>query len=242
MKQCVSFFVSMNHLQVRYTEDTKLEAGVDEAGRGCLWGPLYAASVIWPPEDDWLEEHREIAPMIKDSKKLSAKKRKQVATQIRGLAIDYGIGSVSAKEIDEGGMTYANRLAFVRALEGLSIPVERVLIDGCLPLRSEQLEMLKIDEQETIVEGDGLYLPIAAASILAKEGRDSLVEEWVTKEPDLQATYNIGSCKGYGTEKHRVAIKEKGMHPHHRRLFLRKLLNLTVNTNINDCLISDENE
>jgi ribonuclease HII len=226
----------MNHLQVRFRDDLKLEAGVDEAGRGCLWGPLYAAAVIWPPEEDWLDEHREIAPSIKDSKKISAKKRKQLATRIQNAAIDYGIGAVSAKEIDQTGMSFANRLAFQRAIEELSVPVERVLIDGCLPFKQEQIEMLKIDEQETIVDGDATYLPIAAASIVAKEARDSIVEEWVSKEPDLQATYNIGSCKGYGTEKHRKAILEKGMHVEHRRLFLRKLLNLTLS----DCLISDE--
>jgi ribonuclease HII len=226
----------MNHLQVRFSDDTKLEAGVDEAGRGCLWGPLYAAAVIWPPEEDWLEEHREVAPKIKDSKKVSAKKRKQIAEQIKAAAIDYGIGSVSAKEIDQAGMTFANRLAFIRAIEGLSVPVERVLIDGCLPLKEEQLEMLKIEQQETIVEGDATYLPIAAASILAKEGRDAIVEEWVSKEPMLQTVYNIGSCKGYGTEKHRNAVKEKGMHVQHRRLFLRKLLQLPSN----ECLISDD--
>lgn len=225
----------MNYLQVRFKEDLTLEAGVDEAGRGCLWGPLYAAAVIWPPEDDWLDEHRELAPQINDSKKLSAKKRKKLAEQIQNYALSFGIGSVSAKEIDEGGMSYANRLAFVRALQEVSMPVERVLIDGCLPLKQEQLEGLKIDEQETVVDGDATYLPIAAASILAKEARDSIVEEWVTKEPELQTVYNIGSCKGYGTEKHRKAIKEKGMHPQHRRLFLRKLLNISLS----DCLISD---
>jgi ribonuclease HII len=226
----------MNHLQVRYEDDSKLEAGVDEAGRGCLWGPLYAAAVVWPPEQDWLEEHRELAPLIKDSKKISPKKRKQIASHIQNSAIDYGIGSVSALEIDQGGMSFANRLAFQRAIEGLSVPVERVLLDGCLPFKQEQLEMLKIEEQQTIVDGDAMYLPIAAASILAKEARDTVVEEWVTKEPDLQTIYNIGSCKGYGTEKHRKAVKEKGMHPQHRRLFLRKLLNISVN----DCLISDD--
>ncbi len=226
----------MNHLQVRFQTDNKLEAGVDEAGRGCLWGPLYAAAVIWPPEEDWLDEHREVAPFIKDSKKVSAKKRKQIAKQIQSAAIDYGIGSVTAKEMDQNGMTYANRLAFQRALEALSVPVERVLLDGCIPLREDQLQGLKIDEQETVVDGDATYLPIAAASILAKEARDSVVEDWVAKEPDLQTIYNIGSCKGYGTEKHRKALKEKGMHSEHRRLFLRKLLNISVS----DCLISDE--
>lgn len=225
----------MEHLRVRFTEDLKIEAGVDEAGRGCLWGPLYAAAVIWPPEDDWLDEHREIAPQIKDSKKISAKKRSSLAEKIKNAAIDYGIGTVSAKEIDEGGMSFANRLAFVRAIEDLSLPVDRILVDGCLPLLPQQLEAMKVEEQQTIVEGDAIYLPIAAASIIAKEARDDIVKEWVTKEPELQTVYNIGSCKGYGTEKHRMAVKEKGMHPQHRRLFLRKLLNLSLS----DCLISD---
>lgn len=225
----------MSHLQVRFQDDTRIEAGVDEAGRGCLWGPLYAAAVIWLPEDEWDEPHRELAPQIKDSKKLSAKKRAAVATQIQNYAIDFGIGSVTAKEIDEGGMTFANRLAFMRALQNLSVPVDRVLIDGCLPFVSSQLEELGIESQETVVDGDASYLPIAAASILAKEERDKLVEEWVSKEPDLQTIYNIGSCKGYGTEKHRKAIMEKGVHPLHRRLFLRKLLNPTAS----GCLILD---
>lgn len=223
----------MEYLKVRFENDSLLEAGVDEAGRGCLWGPMYAAAVLWPPEDDWLDEHREIAPKIKDSKKLSAKKRKELANQIQSLAIDYGIGFVTAKEMDEAGMTAANRLAFLRALNQLSVPVERVLLDGCLPLRAEQLESLKIQKQETIVDGDAKYLPIAAASILAKEARDTAVEEWVKKEPELQINYNLGSCKGYGTEKHRKGILEKGVHREHRRLFLRKLLGTT------DCLIRD---
>jgi ribonuclease HII len=209
----------MNHLQVRFREDTKLEVGVDEAGRGCLWGPLYAAAVIWPPEEDWLEEHREIAPSIKDSKKLSAKKRKVLAEQIKAAAIDYGIGSVSAKEIDQGGMTFANRLAFVRALEGLSVPVDRVLIDGCLPLRSEQLESLKIDEQETIVDGDALYLPIAAASILAKVARDEYIEQMCVEYPELIEKYGLDSNKGYGSKQHMEGIKKHGITIWHRRSF-----------------------
>ncbi len=224
----------MTHLQVRFQNDLKIEAGVDEAGRGCLWGPLFAAAVIWCPEEEWTEAHRELAPQIKDSKKLSAKKRAFVATQIQNYAIDFGIGSVSAKEIDEGGMTFANRLAFERALQALSVPVERVGIDGCLPLQNSQLQSLGIESQETYVDGDATYLSIAAASILAKESRDKVVEEWVLNEPELQTVYNIGSCKGYGTEKHRKAILEKGTHSAHRKLFLRKLLGKT------DCLISDE--
>ena len=89
-----------NMLSVRYTQDTLIEVGIDEAGRGCLWGPLYAAAVIWPPEEDWLDEHREIAPQIKDSKKLSANKRLRLAKAIESLAIDSAIGIITSDEID----------------------------------------------------------------------------------------------------------------------------------------------
>lgn len=235
-------------LSVRFKKDNLIEAGVDEAGRGCLWGPLYAAAVIWLPEEEWMEEHREIAPQIKDSKKLSAKKRAYVSEAIKSLAVDYGIGSVSAKEIDQGGMSTANRLAFTRALDALTVPVDRVLIDGILPLWQQSLDERDIKEQQVIVEGDATYLPIAAASILAKEARDSVVEEWIAKEPTLETKYGLSSSKGYGTEKHRKAILEHGKHAQHRDLFLRKLLgSSTLNTTTNkfvrrfddDCLISD---
>jgi ribonuclease HII len=225
-------------LKTRFKEDMRIEAGVDEAGRGCLWGPLFAATVIWPPEEEWLEEHREFAPQIKDSKKLSAKKRERLAEAIQALAIDFGIGSVSAEEIDSGGMSYANRLAFTRALDTLTVTPDRVLIDGILPLWPNQLTERQIQEQETIPEGDAQYIPIAAASILAKTTRDSIVAEWVAKDPTLETNYSIGSSKGYGTEKHRRGILEHGKHREHRNLFLRKLLG-QVTTQDDDCLITD---
>jgi ribonuclease HII len=225
---------TMSFLQVRYTTDTLIEAGIDEAGRGCLWGPLYAAAVIWPPEEEWLEDHRIIAPQIKDSKKLSAKKRFALAQAIRDLAMDTGIGIVTPAEIDSYGMSYANKLAFQRALDSLLIPPDRILLDGILSLDAAQLETRKIQSQQTIVDGDALYLPIAAASILAKEARDSSVKDSVEKDPMLETNYSIGSSKGYGTEKHRKGILEHGKHAQHRNLFLRKLLG-----NRSDCLISD---
>lgn len=224
----------MSSLQVRHTEDTLIEVGVDEAGRGCLWGPLYAAAVIWPPEEEWLDEHKEIAPQIKDSKKLSAKKRAKVAQAIRDLAMDVGIGIVTPAEIDSFGMSIANKLAFQRALDGLLVPPDRLLLDGILPLDTEQLQKRSIQFQHTIVDGDALYLPIAAASILAKEARDSYVLSCVEKEPLLETNYSIGSSKGYGTEKHRKGILAHGKHTDHRNLFLRKLLG-----NTSDCLITD---
>jgi ribonuclease HII len=221
-------------LTVRYKKDTLIEAGVDEAGRGCLWGPLYAAAVLWPPEEDWLEEHETIAPQIKDSKKLSAKKRETLADAIKALAIDYGIGIVSPHEIDSLGMSAANRLAFTRALDQLSVTPDRLLLDGCLPLYAEDLQQRSIQVQQTVVEGDGTYLPIAAASILAKEARDSYVADYIAKQPSLEMNYSIGSSKGYGTEKHRKGILTHGKHSEHRNLFLRKLLG-----EVSDCLITD---
>ena len=224
----------MTRLHVRYLADSLLEAGVDEAGRGCLWGPLYAAAVLWPPEDHWLDEHAEIAPEIQDSKKLTPKKRKQLAEAIRALAIDFGIGIVTPQEIDSFGMTIANKLAFQRAIDNLSVVPDRLLLDGILPLEKDSLSSRNIQSQVTLVDGDAVYLPIAAASILAKEARDSYVEETVNKHPELETNYSIGSSKGYGTEKHRKGILEHGKHTEHRNLFLRKLLG-----NTSDCLIQD---
>lgn len=221
-------------LKVRFQDDNLLEAGVDEAGRGCLWGPLYAAAVLWPPEAEWLPEHYEIAPQIRDSKKLNSKKRSQLAMAIPALAIDSGIGVVTAQEIDEHGMTWANREAFVRALQALTVPPDRLLLDGCLELLEEQRTALQIQEQHTIVDGDADYLPIAAASILAKESRDSYVLEQVVTKPEWETQYGLRTNKGYGTEKHRKGIVEHGQIAGHRALFLRKLLNKK-----DDCMIED---
>jgi ribonuclease HII len=221
-------------LQVRFRKDTKIEMGVDEAGRGCLWGPLYAGAVIWSPEEEWTDEHREISPMIKDSKQLSEKKREMLAQAIQSLAIGYGVGAVTPQEIDSMGMTAANRLAFQRAIQSCSVPGERLLLDGCLPLLQDTLTEVEADEQQTIVDGDAKYIPIAAASILAKWSRDTWVKEYVVAQPELNEHYNLLSNKGYGAEKHRQGILKHGMHEEHRRLFLRKLLGKSK------CAIEDE--
>ena len=207
-------------LKPRHTSDTLLEVGIDEAGRGCLWGPLMAAAVIWPEESAWTEEIRQISEKIKDSKQVSAKLRQTLEAKIKEYAVAWSVGSVSANEIDTLGMTKSNRLAFQRALQGIQTPFGRVIIDGTLGIPD-------LNGIEQIIEpkGDGTYLAVAAASILAKEGRDRVVADFCTAEPGL-ASYHIGSSKGYGTLKHREAIKTHGMHAEHRRLFLRKLLGL----------------
>jgi ribonuclease HII len=208
-------------LKSRHTLDTKIEVGIDEAGRGCLWGPLVAAAVVWPYEADWTEEVRRISEKIKDSKKISPKQRVILESHIKKIAIQWSLGIVTAEEIDTLGMTKSNRLAFERALNGINIPIGRVLIDGILGITPR-------DEIEQIIQpkGDSTYLATAAASILAKEGRDSLVKEMCVSNPELEEKYSILSSKGYGTLKHREGIKQHGMHDLHRRLFLRKLLGL----------------
>ena len=220
-------------LKTRYQDDQLIEMGIDEAGRGCLWGPIYAAAVIWAPEDEWTEEHREIAPQIKDSKKLSEKKRDYVATAIQSLALDYGVGSVSAQEIDQNGMSYANRLSFKRAIDASSILPDRVIVDGTLTIEKEWIREKGITESLTIVDGDAKYIPIAAASILAKTAHDQWVKDYLVTHGDLEEKYNLLSSKGYGTEKHRAGILQYGAEQEHRRLFLRKLLNQT-------CVIQDD--
>lgn len=207
-------------LQAKFKDDLEIEAGVDEVGRGCLWGPLMTGAVIWPPEDEWTEEVREISSKIRDSKKLSEKKRACLVSQIEACAIDFAFGEVSAQEIDDLGMTSSNQLGFVRALKNLTVEPARVLIDGILPLNINDWS----GEQHTIVDGDTKYIAIAAASILAKQRRDTWVKEWCKANPDIAVTYGLESSKGYGTAVHRAAIQKGGPHSLHRRLFLRKIL------------------
>jgi ribonuclease HII len=210
-------------LKVRHINDSKDEVGIDEAGRGCLWGPLIAAAVQWPDEINWTEEIRIISAQIKDSKKLSAKRRAVLEKAIKKHSIAWGIGCIEASEIDTMGMTKANRLAFCRAIDALGKRPERILVDGILPSHYEGVE--------EIVEpkGDATYLAIAAASIIAKESRDRIVKEICDADTSLNEKYDLSNSKGYGTLKHRNGIKEHGIHIQHRKLFLRKLLGLEHN-------------
>ena len=204
-----------------------VEIGLDEAGRGCFWGPIYAGAVIWPSEEEWTDKHREVAPLINDSKKISEKKRDVIATGIKATAIDWGIGQVSATEIDEKGMTWANQEAFRRAISACSsgIKPELLLIDGVLGLpRDQPYGDIKF---QCIPGGDGLYLPIAAASILAKVAKDTYVKEWSVVSEDNKAVaahYDLLKNKGYGTAKHREGLKTYGAHEQHRKQFIRNWL------------------
>jgi ribonuclease HII len=216
-------------LPVRYIDDAKIEAGVDEAGRGCFWGPLIAGAVIWPQEDIWTDEHREIAPFIQDSKTITELMRKKVSAAIPKLALAFSVGRVEAAEIDEYGMTWANHTAFSRAVESLSMQPHRLLIDGTLTI-----PFCEAEEQEAILDGDAAYLPIAAASVLAKTTRDNLIKEWCEKEENkaVSEMYGFLTNKGYGTSAHRLAINDNGLLSDHRKLFLKKGLKVPTSRDI----------
>lgn len=221
-------------LQARHTEDEVIEVGIDEAGRGCLWGPLFAAAVVWPAESSWTEELRSLCGQIKDSKKVTPKRRAILEAAIQRHAVAWGLGRVEAAEIDALGMTRANRLAFRRALDAVEakgVVPGRIIIDGILGLPPEEIGGR---DQHVEAKGDGTYLAIAAASILAKEGHDKVVRDLCEADPQLHERYGLLNSKGYGTAAHQAAIRKYGMHAEHRRLFLRKLLGLdhTVHTDV----------
>jgi len=205
-------------LKLRHTEDSLIEVGIDEAGRGCFWGPMYAGAVIW--KEDLTEEELEVTSQIKDSKKLSPKRRIALAKAIKEIAVAWSVGVVNPSEIDEIGMTKANQLAFTRALNNLSVKPERLLIDGILSIFDAPWSL---SEQVVEVEADNHYVAVAAASILAKTEHDEWVKQFCDLNQNIAETYNLASNKGYGTAKHRAAIVQHGTHSLHRQSFLKKL-------------------
>jgi len=178
-----------------------IEAGCDEAGRGCLAGPVFAAAVILPPDYTNAE--------LTDSKKLSEKKRLTLRTQIKHDARAFAVGIVTAQEIDEINILRASFLAMHKALEQLSITPEHILVDG------NRFTPYKSIPHTCIIKGDGKYLSIAAASILAKTYRDEYMEQIHVEYP----RYNWAQNKGYPTLEHRTAVITHGHSPYHRRSF-----------------------
>lgn len=181
--------------------ESLVEAGCDEAGRGCLAGSVYAAAVILPP--DYQNE------LLNDSKKLSAKKRYTLRTEIERDAIAWAVGVVTPEEIDKINILNASFLAMHRALDQLKVRPEAVIVDGNRFKPYQELPFT------TIVKGDGKYLSIAAASILAKTYRDDYMQALAKEYPQ----YDWQSNMGYPTKKHRQAISEHGVTPYHRKSF-----------------------
>ncbi len=189
-----------------YSEGFEIVCGVDEAGRGPLAGPVYAAAVILP------KGH--IIEGVNDSKKLSEKKRDELFDKVIEECVCYGIGTASEKEIDEINILQATFLAMRRAVEALDVKPDIALIDG------NRLPGLDIAERY-IIKGDAKSASIAAASILAKVSRDRYMLEMAEKYPE----YQFEKHKGYGTKLHYEMIEKYGVSPIHRRTFLKKILN-----------------
>jgi ribonuclease HII len=179
----------------------KIEAGCDEAGRGCLAGPVVAAAVILPPDF--------VSSTLNDSKQLSEKKRIQLREEIEREALAYAVSFVDAPTIDQINILQASFLAMHNAVGDLSMLPEHLLIDG------NRFKPYKNIPATCVVKGDGKYLSIAAASILAKTYRD----DFMLKIHEEFPMYDWPSNKGYPTQKHRLAILEHGTTPYHRMSF-----------------------
>ena len=178
-----------------------IEAGCDEAGRGCLAGSVYAAAVILPADYN--------NPGLNDSKQLSASKRNQLREQIQRDAICWAIGVVTPEEIDQINILKASFLAMHRALDQLTVRPEAIIVDGNRFVPYQRLPYT------TIVKGDGKYQSIAAASILAKTYRDDYMDQLAEQYP----MYGWKSNKGYPTKEHREGIKTYGITPFHRKSY-----------------------
>jgi len=186
-----------------------LIAGVDEVGKGCLFGPVFAAAVILSKAN----EINLLSQGLKDSKKLSPQKRKNLVPLIKKHSIAWAIGQSSAREIDAIGIREATEKAMIRALEKFPSPPDLLLVDGILPIRLWQ------GKQKTQVRGESHFASIAAASVIAKETRDELIKRLARKYCD----YGLEKNKGYGTEIHRTNLIKAGATKLHRKSFLTRL-------------------
>ena len=184
------------------------EAGIDEVGRGAVFGPVFSAVVVLTKKNKYILKQFG----VKDSKKLTPKKRKLLFPQIILLSSDYGIGQSSAREIDQFGIRVATELSMIRALKKLKEKPSEIIIDGPLLLRPWN------GIQKNIISGDSKFTAIASASIVAKVSRDNLMERLEKKF----SGYLIFKNKGYGTREHLSIIKENGITNLHRKSFLKK--------------------
>ena len=197
-----------------YKNQYELEVGIDEAGRGSLAGYVYAAAVILPKifEDD-------IYLQIKDSKKLSRKKRAFLKKYIEDIAIDYGVGYATNEEVDQLNILNASILAMHRALDNLKIVPEKILVDG------NQFKYYFRDDDwidfECIPKGDNKFYSIAAASILAKESHDEHILKISEESDNFKYDWKNNMC--YGTQRHRDAIKKWGLTKYHRKSYSIKI-------------------
>ena len=184
-----------------FLQDGRIEAGCDEAGRGCLAGPVFAAAVILPDQFNH--------PLLNDSKQLTEHQRNTLRPIIEQEALAWCVGVVTATEIDENNILNASILAMHRALDGLGIRPEAILVDG------NRFKPYHDIPSTCIVKGDATYRSIAAASILAKTHRDEFMDRIASEYPQ----YAWDKNKGYPTKAHRQAIEQTGPSPYHRMSF-----------------------
>ncbi len=195
---CLFSFCIFATMLLPYLNPDLIEAGLDEAGRGCLAGAVYAAAVILPK--DYRNE------MLNDSKQLSEKKRYLLRGQIERDALAWAVGVVTPQEIDEINILNASFLAMHRALDQLAVRPEALLVDG------NRFKPYRDLPHTTVVKGDGKYMSVAAASILAKTYRD----DYMLRLHEEYPVYHWDSNKGYPAKAHREAIRRHGVTPYHR--------------------------
>ena len=192
-----------------YMEKDRLEVGIDEAGRGPLFGPVYTAAVIFPQDEEFLND------LIVDSKKLTSHRKRLIAYDyVKENAIDYSIFAVDEKMIDKLNIFHATYWGTHRALDKLTVIPEHILMDG------NKFKPYDRDGEyiphTCVVKGDNKYASIAAASILAKVERDLFIENICDKYPILEERYNMRNNKGYGTKDHMSGIEKYGVTDKHR--------------------------
>ena len=195
-----------DHLQIL---NKVSEIGIDEVGRGAIFGPIFSAAIVMTKKNGLILKQLG----VKDSKKLTPKKREFLYPKIIALSSDYSFGQSSVREIDQLGIRYATELSMIRAIRKLKDNPSELIIDGPLTLR------LWKGSQRNIISGDSKFTSIAAASIIAKVKRDFLMERLERK----YSGYFIFKNKGYGTKQHFSSIKENGTTNLHRKSFLTKL-------------------
>ena len=201
----------------------KIEVGIDEAGRGCLAGPVVAAAVVMPIIDfsencNDSEYELDILRLIKDSKKMTKKNRAICKEYIEDIAIDFGVGIADSDEIDTMNILRATHKAMHRGLNNLNLTPDLILVDGngFTDYYDDDNELV---DHKCVIGGDNKYFNIACASVLAKEYHDQIVKDYVKQQPELDEKYNWLSNVCYGTKSHLDGVEKFGLSKYHRKSF-----------------------
>lgn len=188
-------------------KENTIEVAIDEVARGCLFGRLYSAAVIWPIDFDNTKYN------INDSKKLSKKKREELYDVIINNAIDWNVNFIEHDEIDKLNILQANMKSMHKNVDNLTLDIDHILVDG------NYFKQYKNIEHTCVIKGDSKYCSIAAASILAKVSHDRYITELCNTYPDLQEKYDLLNNMGYPTKKHIEGIKKHGISKFHRKSY-----------------------